>query len=356
MSADFLEQVSTHKNKVSCSAVATVAGVSQATVSRVLHSDPSVTPETTARVRKVIEEMGYLPRPSLTHWSKNVGLKTHNIAFLARGESLRALERAPIMLDVLRGVESTLQDHGLCMLQGAVAENRDMPPMIRNKQVDGAIIWPDLQGMSSALIEALRPLPLVYLMGGQETRLPGDRIQPNNKAIGTLAADYLVSRGHKHVAYLVIPDFVRRLGERWQAFSYFAEQKGATVSQILLNTKDLELTDVDNEEVSRSIGQDLRTAMEQEPHPTGLFISADGLTAHAYPHLKKMGFQIGSDIEIISCNSESAFLIGLDPKPKSISLQGELIGRRAVEQLLLNIQHGQAKDTFYTVEIDPQLH
>ena len=53
----------THKNPVSIRQVAAAAGVSIATVSRVVNKSGDVSPETAARVRKVVEELGYQPNP-----------------------------------------------------------------------------------------------------------------------------------------------------------------------------------------------------------------------------------------------------------------------------------------------------
>ncbi|WP_117208335.1 LacI family DNA-binding transcriptional regulator [Allorhizocola rhizosphaerae] len=49
---------------VTLQAVADAAGVSCSTVSRVLNDKPRVSPSTRARVRRVIEEMGYRPNPA----------------------------------------------------------------------------------------------------------------------------------------------------------------------------------------------------------------------------------------------------------------------------------------------------
>jgi DNA-binding LacI/PurR family transcriptional regulator len=47
----------------------------------------------------------------------------------------------------------------------------------------------------------------------------------------------------------------------------------------------------------------------------------------------------GRDIDVISCNNEMSYLVGLDPRPATIDIGAETIGRRSVEQLLRRIKH-----------------
>ena len=52
------------------------------------------------------------------------------------------------------------------------------------------------------------------------------------------------------------------------------------------------------------------------------------------------GVELGpGKTEIISCNNERPYLVGLSPKPAVIDIRVESIGRRGVEQLLWRLQH-----------------
>jgi DNA-binding LacI/PurR family transcriptional regulator len=77
---------------------------------------------------------------------------------------------------------------------------------------------------------------------------------------------------------------------------------------------------------------------EARPRPTGLFIATDQATAAAYPLLARHGIQPDRDIKIISCDNEEARLSALFPRPVSIELGTEEIGRRAVRRLLMRIE------------------
>ena len=91
-----------------------------------------------------------------------------------------------------------------------------------------------------------------------------------------------------------------------------------------------------------------------EEKPTGIFVTCDALTAKIYPILKKIGIEAGTDAEIISCNNEVSLLTGLEPRPVSIDIQPELIGKKAVEQLRWRIMRPEDSSRI-TIEIQPKL-
>jgi DNA-binding LacI/PurR family transcriptional regulator len=76
-----------------------------------------------------------------------------------------------------------------------------------------------------------------------------------------------------------------------------------------------------------------------DPKPTGLFVPNDTATAVAHRVLIRRGIRPGKDIDIISCNNDNSSLIGLDPRPASIDLRPDIIGERAVDQLMRAIHN-----------------
>ncbi|MCF7974969.1 MAG: hypothetical protein K9N55_14220, partial [Phycisphaerae bacterium] len=65
------------------------------------------------------------------------------------------------------------------------------------------------------------------------------------------------------------------------------------------------------------------------------------------------GIQPGRDLEIISCNNETSLLAGLAPRPISIDIQPETIGKKAVEQLRWRILHPDDESQI-TIEVSPK--
>lgn len=78
--------------------VARVAGVSYQTVSRVLNDSPNIKPETLARVRAAIDELGYRPnqaaRALVTSRSRTIGVLSAQTAHYGPATSIQAIELA----------------------------------------------------------------------------------------------------------------------------------------------------------------------------------------------------------------------------------------------------------------------
>jgi len=341
--------------------IAKLAGVSHMTVARVINNEDSVHPETAAKIKAIMKEVGYIPKPPDKRRGpkrlNNLGIKTGNVAFLAAyEEGFKVISSSPVINRVFHGVEECLSFHGMNLIQGVISSNRGLPPIVKEGLVDGVIVWPDMNGASSEVLESLRKINIVYLMSGNNYILPGDKVMPNNSQIGKLAAECLVKKGHKDITFITTTSQHKKrmtMGKRWESFSKTASRLGANPRLLAIEQNDelnLEGFDIDGpvqEKLSAAFG-DCSTV------PSGMFICFDSLTATLYPLFHKIGISPGRDIEILSCNNEKSFLAGLDPMPLSIDIQPELIGKRAVEQLLWRAGHPDDESEI-VIEVSPKL-
>jgi LacI family transcriptional regulator len=76
---------------------------------------------------------------------------------------------------------------------------------------------------------------------------------------------------------------------------------------------------------------------KSDPRPDGLFVSRDAEAIGLYPMLVQHGIRPGTDVQIISCNNEQSGLAMLSPRPATIDLGTEEIGRWAVTRLVNRI-------------------
>jgi LacI family transcriptional regulator len=221
--------------------------------------------------------------------------------------------------------------------------------------VDGVIVWPHLDDVSLETIEILRGYKVVYAMSGASERLPGDRVRVNHAKVGRLAANYLAGKGYQPIAYVTPSSLVSRINvcERWAAFSALAQEHGRSARQCVIEQSHFDLLEIDQDR-DLLIRKTLEEFLAQGERPTGMFVTCDALTAKIYPILKDLGIAIGRDLEIISCNNETSLLAGLEPRPMSIDIQPETIGKKAVEQLRWRILHPE-EESQITIEVSPKL-
>lgn len=312
--------------------VAKLAGVSHATVSRVINKRPGVSPECVRLVQKAMQNIGYTPssrgRPA------NAQTRQGTIALLMIGADL-TLMMAPIAGAVLHAVEDALAELGFNLILGKLNDSGRLPPTVANGRVDGLLLYgyPPPRKHHARLAQ----FPCVWLLS---PRMPrgywGDRIEPDNEVIGQLAAEYLVSRGHKHVALLNLSPDHMGYEARTRVFVDTARAHGVEAHVVVEGDMEQQMPFIAEFEGS-AVSSAVDRFLAIEPRPTGLFVPRDPLTVMVYHALRSRGVEPGRDMDVISCNNEPV-LSGLDPRPVTIDLRPELIGRQAVEQLIRRVQ------------------
>jgi LacI family transcriptional regulator len=194
--------------------VARRAGVSIATVSRVLHGQEAVRETTRARVRAAIEELGYVPDGAAQSLARNrkdviglvaiehTGLKPHQYDI----ESMSLL----FYEEVMRGVEALLRESDISLLvtylrehdplDGPVSEDDPVLPRLLklSGKVDGLLIGEGILP-APALSQLARRIPVVVVAGDAALRGPD-----------VVAADNW-SGAHALVSHLVADHDKRRL-------------------------------------------------------------------------------------------------------------------------------------------------
>lgn len=139
--------------------VAEVAGVSPATVSRVLSGSTRVNPELRSRTLQAVERLGYranrVARALRTRVTNTVGMVVPNIA-------------NPFFPVIIQAVEAELHKHGarllLCDSADDVAQEADLLRSLLDQQIDGILLSPcDRIASRSAVRMAAGQVPLVQI-------------------------------------------------------------------------------------------------------------------------------------------------------------------------------------------------
>ncbi|GAB4111104.1 MAG: LacI family DNA-binding transcriptional regulator [Phycisphaeraceae bacterium] len=328
--------------------VAKLAGVSHATVSRVINNRPGVSPECVQLVRRAMQQIGY--SPSARGRGASTPVKVGTVALLMIGADL-TLMMAPVAGSVLHAVEDALAARGFNLILGKLNDSGRLPPNVANGRVDGLLLY----GFPPQRKHQLRlaKFPCVWLLSARHSRgYWGDRIEPDNEAIGRIAAEYLISRGHTRLALLNLKPDHMGYPVRSQAFVEAARERGCEAHLLVEGEIDRSspfVAEFDEESVADLVDHYLAL----KDRPTGLFVPRDSLTVMVYHALRARGVEPGRDVEVISCNNEPV-LAGLDPRPATIDLRPEIIGRQAVDQLIRRI-HASHDPVSVVSAVEPKL-
>ena len=324
--------------------IADAAGVSLATVSRVINGRAGVSSRRAEMVRRVMDDLEYHPVPlaeraARAAGSEEPGAKAASIAVLILDQSYQFSPN--LFASQLRGVQRGAADRGLNAIVAHVASADDLPHAVANGDVRGLI----LIGSSPepTLGRKLARLPRLWLNSHHEAE--GDSVLAGNHRIGCIAADYLIDRGHRRLGFLCdmadLPPYPTRLS----AFRVQAQDRDPDVTVQTLtcsmepDADQLADPDAALKRMKRDLDGLVDRLVQLPQRPTGLFVPHDLMTSLVYGRLPHHGVTPGTDIQIISCNHELNCLIGLNPRPATIDIGAESIGRRGVDQLLWRMQH-----------------
>jgi LacI family transcriptional regulator len=201
--------------------VARRAGVSTATVSRALSNSAKLHPETLDRVRRAIEELGYLPNGAARGL---ISARTRVLAlcFLDLGDpESDAGDDAMLYIDgVVRGMERAARERGYAILIGAVQDPDaalDLAVSLASRS-DGIVLLG--QAAPASAIQRLKRLPVVVVAGRLEDDLGRvDQVRVDNAGGITALTRHLFDvHGHTDLLYVGGPADSPDAAERLAAF------------------------------------------------------------------------------------------------------------------------------------------
>jgi len=176
--------------------VAKAAGVSTATVSRVINNDPRISAETRERVLEYIEKLGYrvnnIARSLKTSRSYTVGFISPELT-------------NDFFMGIAEGVEIELRKHGyniiVCNSNENVAEESDRIRLLCEKCVDGIILIP-ASGSGSHLEEFKEAGIPIVLVDRLVSEIETDAVLVDNINGSYSATEYLINKGHRRIAFI----------------------------------------------------------------------------------------------------------------------------------------------------------
>lgn len=175
--------------------VAKVAGVSVATVSRVINGIANVSPETTAKVTKAIQELDY--RPNLL--GRNLRrTKSERILVLLPNIS------NPFYSEIVKGIEDVANRNGynimLCNTDSDIKREKKYIKMLKTRLADGAILMAS-EISCEELTELAKEVSMVQCCEYKEG-IPVSHVSIDNEKAAYKATKHLISLGHRKIAFI----------------------------------------------------------------------------------------------------------------------------------------------------------
>ena len=316
--------------------VAKLAGCSHTTVSRVINQQPGVSDDAAARVRAAMRRLNYVPpvKRRGPQPKRRKVVRTGNVAVLMFGTDATPLT-APVTAAAIHAVEEALATNAYSMTLGQVRDESRLPSVVQRGDIDGLILHGNPP--SPELAERLQRFPAVWMMSPRSrTGYWGDRVAPDNHAIGAVAADYLIQRGHRRVAFLAIDAAHLGFGDRLAAFEQAATSAGLACD-IVRTEGGANYQPGDFRAVRQHVDRLVEAFAQLDERPTGVFVPRGQAILMVFEALRSRGIEPGRDVTIIACDNDPA-LAGLNPQIATVDVRPDRIGRAAVDQLLRRIE------------------
>ncbi len=309
--------------------VARAAGVSKATVSRVLAGIPNGATEATAQeVRRTASALGYvvnsLASSLRSRQSFTVGLVLADVS-------------NPFFGRIASGVEARLSQKGYSVILGNtgndIARERAIVRVLVEKQIDGLIVAPSTTA-SEHLREAQERGVKLVLIDSEIPDLAADSVTIDNEGGARVAVEHLLALGHRRIALVSGPlvasfDVQRRDG-------YYAALRAAGVAPdpSLVVPGDL-CVDGGRDAVSR--------ILRLQPRPTAIFVSNNMMALGAMVALAEAGVAVPEEISVVAFDEEDWYAI-TNPPLTGVANSAFDMGQGAAGFLLDAIEAAMPRD------------
>jgi DNA-binding LacI/PurR family transcriptional regulator len=270
---------------VSIGAVAARAGVSVATVSRVLNDSGGVKPLTREKVLAAVALLGY----SMNHLARN--LRTSSSRLLL---TMVPDVGNPFYAQIVRGIDAVAREHGyfvlLCDTGADAGRERSYFELLRTRRADGAICL-DPDTIQQALAGELSAgLPWVACC---EFDPDGDvpYVGIDNRAAAAEAVDHLIGLGHRRIGLINSDQRYLYARQRSRGYDEAMAAAGLPVSASWRQTVD---------GLDYEAGSAATLAMMAQPDaPTAIFAVSDTLAIGVLSALRRLGKRVPEDVAVV---------------------------------------------------------
>jgi LacI family transcriptional regulator, galactose operon repressor len=297
--------------------VAARAGVSTATVSRVLAGLGGARPETMARVLEAARALDY--RPSEVARS----LKRRSTQTL--GLIITDIEN-PYFPQLVRSVEDAARALGYTVLLCNAADDPEREAayleLLADRRVDGLIIAASSLGVRHGEWLAAPPIPVVLVnTAAPDVGLPA--ITSDNEGGGRLAAEHLIDLGHRRFGYLMPPP---------RNVDAPARLTGVRAALSAAGLGDEALTVARGEPLVPGGERATSEILDRAPETTAFLAYNDLMAIGALRALRQWGRPVPAAASVVGFD-DVALASYVDPPLTTIAQRTEEMGRWAVARL-----------------------
>ncbi|MCU6795091.1 LacI family transcriptional regulator [Paenibacillus sp. WQ 127069] len=310
--------------KVTIYDIAKEAGVSIATVSKVINRGGRISEKTRNKVIKIMDELNY--QPSVVA-SALTGKQTYTLGLL-----LPDLAN-PFFAEIARSIEDRAQEMGfnvvICSTDNSLDKEERYISLLKQKSVDGIIIATGVRN-DALLKELVRQKLPVALIARDMPAVAVDIVLVDDFQGGYLATSYLIQNGHKQIAVIAEDTEVMSSKERIRGYRHALEEAGIPFNPELVRISDFSVKS--GKIAAGELLQGLKAC-------TAVFACNDLLAIGTIQAAREMKLSIPDDLSVVGFDNTILATI-VDPPLTTIAQPIQDMGAQVVNMILRHINGG----------------
>jgi DNA-binding LacI/PurR family transcriptional regulator len=303
--------------------VAKKAGVSIATVSRVVNNNVNVNPETRAKVEHAIKSLKYKPNRVAKR------LRNKNASSNLLGVLIPDIQN-PFYVEVLRGIEDVAysQKYALIMCNFSQDEKKEQMylDILQSESIDGLIAAPASEHDQKVVNLVKSGLPIVCVDRGL-VDVDVDVVVVENRNGAFNAVDHLAKKGYKRIAYISGLSQIPSSRQREQGYIEALQANNLPVDKALMKYGD------SRHQSSMKLCAEL---LDLPNPPDAIFTGNNLITLGALETIHMRGLSIPSQVAIVGFD-DMYWANSLNPPLTAVRQPAYEIGKRAAELLINRI-------------------
>ena len=328
-------QLTPPRMKATIRDVAREAGVSVATVSRVLNNSGPVGGETRRRILEVAAALRYTPdsaaRSLITRRTNTIGILLPDLY----GE---------FFSEVIRGIDATAQRGGYHLLVSSSHNDKgalEAAMRAMRGRVDGLVVMsPDVD--AHALVANLADTTPVVLLNCDVEGTAFDSLNIDNFGGASAMVTHLLGRGHRRIAFVGGSERNHDAAERLRGYRATLSAAGIAPKPEWERAGDF--TEAGGYRAATEV-------IALDPRPTAIFAANDSMAIGALSALREAGIQVPGDVVVVGFD-DIPIARYMSPPLTTVHVEINELGERATRMLLQAVeeknQHVKVQETLPT--------
>ncbi len=317
--------------------VAKKAGVSKATVSRVLNDTAVVNKETRKRVMGAIETLHYTP------------------SFLAKGMRKKKTSTFGIVIpdfrnlyysEFLKAIEEEAKKHGyialICTGEMNAKREKEYINYLLNRQVEGLVLccYVSIMENSSFIHQIARKVPIL-VMDQPSGGLPVSSVYADGYMGFKTLVGYLIKKGHRRIGMLRSLHRYPCSESRFIGYVDTLRENGIEPDQNIIEESDF----------TAAGGYESVKRLLRRSRPTAIVGVNDLIAIGALKYIREKGYSVPEDIAIAGFDNIALSSL-VSPQLTTVNIPVEKIAYEAINQLIRKIQNNRARNRDIVVETE----